>query len=273
MFRATTARSARRGLPRLTLDDDVRPLDADQVPGVGFVAAARRGCGAGLHQNGRVVECRDDGVVSSCAAWPTWKCPERIMSTRHFVNAVIAISALPTRLPVPLARQVERMMRDDDARDVRSDAGEPSARSLNLHPVDVPIFPGQRAGGAHPLNGDLVVGVERLHVAADVLAVFLERRQPSAHDVVQRHIVVARDDDLRKRQAVEKGAGGGELQPARPLREIAGDHHDIGPCLQQSLAQRRQDESVDAPEVQIGNVGDGAHGSGVLSFPRRHNDT
>ena len=90
-------------------------------------------------------------------------------------------------------------------------------------------------------------------------AVLAERAEEAFPDPVQRHVVVARHDDLRLRQAVEKGARLLELRlRARWVRSpetTTRSGVDVGDQREQRLEQL----GVDAAEVQVGEVDEGSH--------------
>jgi 2-phosphosulfolactate phosphatase len=50
--------------------------------------------------------------------------------------------------------------------------------------------------------------------------------------------MVARNDDDRRRQFLDEGAGSGKLPPAAALRQVAGDDGQIGPVLCEAGKQK-----------------------------------
>ena len=71
--------------------------------------------------------------------------------------------------------------------------------------------------------------------------------------------MVARHDQLRRRETPQVIGGRSVLLLARPLREIAADHQQRGRALGQVLDQSLDHRAVGAPEVDVGDVGDGPH--------------
>jgi hypothetical protein len=100
--------------------------------------------------------------------------------------------------------QVEGVVGDDDLRHLVAERTQPFAYLPDLLLVDASVLDGQGAGGVDPEDGHLVVRVERFEVVGDVTAVLVERLEEAREDVVERDVVVARHDDLRRRQRVQK---------------------------------------------------------------------
>jgi hypothetical protein len=73
--------------------------------------------------------------------------------------------------------------------------------------------------------------------------------------------VIARNDDLGPRKRVEIGARFAKLARFRPLRQVTRNHHYIGLEFPHGPSQRLEHGGIDAAEMQIGEVGDGAHDS------------
>jgi hypothetical protein len=71
--------------------------------------------------------------------------------------------------------------------------------------------------------------------------------------------VVAGDDERPEGQRIEKGACFDELAAERALGEIARDRHQIGRGRADRLNERREQPPVEAAEVQVGKMNDGAH--------------
>ena len=77
--------------------------------------------------------------------------------------------------------------------------------------------------------------------------------------------MIAGHDDLGRRQIVEKLARVREFAPARPLREIAADGHDIGFGGLDRGDQGGQDGAIQATEMQIGKMSDPAQRAPLLA--------
>ena len=82
--------------------------------------------------------------------------------------------------------------------------------------------------------------------------------------------MIAGHDDLRPGQRIQKAPRFPELRRFRTLGEIAGDHDEMGLQRLDRAAQRIEQRAIDAPEVQVGEVDEGAHRVSPLAFAARH---
>ena len=96
-------------------------------------------------------------------------------------------------------------------------------------------------------------------IGGDVAAVPAERIEKPGRDVEQRHVVIAGNDELRERQRIEECARLLKLPASGALREVAGNGDEIRLDGRDALDERRDDPLVEAAEVQIGEVDEGAH--------------
>src|SRR6185369_17567973 len=87
--------------------------------------------------------------------------------------------------------------------------------------VDAAALERQRARGVDAEHRDLAVDVRRLEVALHDPLVLAERTEEALPDAVERNVVVAGDDDARRRDAREKVARLLELGLPRALRQVA----------------------------------------------------
>ena len=135
-----------------------------------------------------------------------------------------------------------------------------AAAAVDLLHVQPPASAGnQPARAVQSDHRDFVVDVRRLEVGTDPAAISAEWIEKPRGDVEQRHVVIARHDDLRERQAAEKRRRLLELPPPRALRQIARHRNQIGMDRRDAFHQRRDDALVEAAEVQIGEMNDRAH--------------
>ena len=88
----------------------------------------------------------------------------------------------------------------------------------------------------------------------------VQRAREARHDIPERHIMVAGDDQHRAGQAIEEGSRGAELARTRALREIAAHRDEARRARPQLGEERLRDRRVLLPEVQVRDVGYGAHG-------------
>jgi len=153
---------------------------------------------------------------------------------------------------------VERMMSDDNVRDVAGIGLQPRAGCRHLAAIDASVLEGERSSGVDAQYGDLAVGEAGLQVMADVAPIIGKRSQLSGNDVIERHIMIAGHDDFREGQRIEEIAGLAKLMAPCPLREIPGNNDDIGLGGKDAQDQRGQDIGVQSPEMQIGKMDDGA---------------
>src|SRR5436190_17206837 len=160
-------------------------------------------------------------------------------------------------------------MGNDDLQHRLGERLEAALDRRHLLLVDAPVLERERARGVDADDRDLVVDERRLEVGLDDATVLAERAEKALPDAVQRHVVIARNDDLRARQAIEKGACVLELALAGALREVARDDDDIGLRVAHGREQRLDQLGVDAAEVKVGEVNEGSHGRAFLSRTRR----
>ena len=65
-----------------------------------------------------------------------------------------------------------------------------------------------------------------------------------------------------------KLAGLGELAPARPLRQIAGNRHELGSDASDRREQRLDEPRIETAEMQVREVDNRAHGSAPGTITR-----
>ena len=148
-------------------------------------------------------------------------------------------------------RQIEGVMGDHDARAIFAARFQPRAAPGHLPRVDAAILECERARGVDAHDRDFVIGVKRLEVLADVPLVIPERFHGAGVHVVQRHVVIARDNNLRRRQSIQKSPRFLKLALFGALRKIAGNHHNVGPGFGDGGDQSLHDGGIDAAEVRI----------------------
>ena len=97
----------------------------------------------------------------------------------------------------------------------------------------------------------VAVGPDRLEVGGNDAPVAAERVEGSCDHVEQRHVVVTRHDEARRRQPVDEGASLAELRPAGALSEIAGDRDNVRRQRPDGIVQGTDHARIGAPEVQV----------------------
>jgi len=163
-----------------------------------------------------------------------------------------------------LVGQVEGVVGDDDLGHRFGERIEVAMDRRQLLLVDPSVLKRQRARRVDADDGDLGVDERRLEVGVDQAAVLAERAEEALPDSIERHVVVAGDDDLRFRQAVEIALGRLELARLRALRQVARDDDEVGAGGTDRREQRLEDGLVGAAEVQVGKVGEGSHWRGSI---------
>ena len=151
------------------------------------------------------------------------------------------------------------MMRDDDARQTGRQTAQAFPQGIDLLVADAAILERQGAGRVDAQHGDFLVHVLGRQIVRHMAPVLHQRRQEAGKDVVEGHVMVARHDDLRPRQAVEKVTCLLELGAAGALREVARDHHHVRFQPLDERAQGCQQVRVDPAEMQVGQMHDGTH--------------
>ena len=153
---------------------------------------------------------------------------------------------------VEMLGQVKWMVRDDDARQTGRQTAQAFTQDIDLLVADAAILERQGAGRVDAQHGDFLVHVFGRQIVRHMAPVFHQRRQKAGKDVIQGHVMVARHDDLRPRQAVEKNPRLLELGAAGALREVAGNDDDVRFKALDQRAQGRQQGRIDPAKMQIG---------------------
>ena len=92
------------------------------------------------------------------------------------------------------------------------------------------MLSGQPTHGAYPEDRDLSIRVQvvRQTRRCGQTVIFCQRREQATDHVVERNVVVAWHDQLRRRDLIEKPARRDEFAGSRALREIAADRNQMG---------------------------------------------
>src|SRR5919197_1597288 len=220
--------------------------NAQQVERIGFRARSRRRRRPRLHH-----ERGKSG--DAIRGMPDARCVQ--MARKQHVDAAIR----------ELLERHERMVRYNHRHDLAARSVDLLAHVRNLLLAHAAPFEDERARGIYAEDGDLLVDELGRKLGADIAPVSRQRKKKPPDDIVKRHVVIARDDELRLRQPVEVGARLAKMPRARAPREIARNDEEMRRELHELARQRLEHAGCDAPEMQIRNVRDPPHGTMTLS--------
>src|SRR3977135_2991711 len=102
-------------------------------------------------------------------------------------------------------------MRNDHLRNAVREDAEALLRAVDLRCVYTTVFERQRARRIDAQDGNFIVNEPRLQVVSDISAIPGERSHESRDCVIERDIMVARNNYLRHWQPVQERAGCLEL--------------------------------------------------------------
>ena len=165
------------------------------------------------------------------------------------------------------------MMSDNDFYVCRQYGRESGAQFFELLAIDPPILARKSTGRVNARDSNLIVDIERLEVLGNEATEFVEHpKQPGEH-IVQRHIVIAGDNDFGKWDRIQKIARFQKLLGMGPLRQVARDRHQVGLDPSDKIEQRTDDNRIGPAKVQIGKMDHDTHkwsvGTITLSAPGR----
>ena len=183
-------------VPGEALDGNGGPIDLNDIEGVEFATGPGGGGGAGVDDERRMA---GDFVAGAAFAGMT----EMQMAGKNEIHAAarktghgqVGSSDQPVKLTG--SRQIEGMVGNYETRATRAARFEPGATVGDLPAVDAATLKGERPGGIDADDGDFVIGVEGFKVGGDVALVVAKGLHGARENVVQRHVVIARDDNLR----------------------------------------------------------------------------
>ncbi len=116
--------------------------------------------------------------------------------------------------------------------------------------IDAAVLESERARGVDAEHGDLVVDEYGFELVANEATVLFERAEAALPDAMERHVVVAGNDETRRRKAIEKGSCGLEFRGLGALAEVARDDHQIGPERRHRRQQGLDDGRVVRPKCR-----------------------
>ena len=144
---------------------------------------------------------------------------------------------------------------------MRRQGTQPPSKVVDLGQGDAPVLPGVGTGGVHPQDRHRVRREEGIHVLVDVAPEAGERTGEARHEVEERDVVIAGDDQLGKWDAIQEEPCGHELLPPCPLRQVAAHRHQRGFDRHEVFEEALYDLGALGPEMEIGDVREGGHGS------------
>ena len=156
-------------------------------------------------------------------------------------------------------------MRHHDPLDAVGQREELRFQPQHLLLIDAAAFERQSAGRVDAGNRKLGIHEPGLQVVANVLPVDLKPASKPGVDVVERDVVIARHNDLRRRERPQEGTGSFELTRPGALREVARYDNDVGPGLMNRVNQLLDDSVIGPAEVEVGEMD---YGSDATSFLR-----
>jgi hypothetical protein len=148
--------------------------------------------------------------------------------------------------------QIEGMVRHHNLDRLRRRRAEQCGRALHLASVQAAAAAEwDRARAVEASHDHFFIDKDRFEIALDMPAVRRERAQESRREVVERHVVVAGDDELLKWQLLKKSPRLLELPPPGALRQVARDRDEMRRNRADGSNQRRHELRIDAPEMQV----------------------
>ncbi len=183
-------------IPGEELDGDGGAIHLKDIEGIEFAASAGGGGGSGVDDEcgvarNFVTRCAFAGMANMQMAGED----EIDTAVRKASHGHVCASDQAVKLVG--SRQIEGMVGYDDARAILAAGFEPRATASDLQPVDAATLKGERAGGIDADDSDFLIGVEGFEVLGDVALVIPKRFQGAGENVVQGHVVIAGDDNLR----------------------------------------------------------------------------
>jgi len=151
-------------------------------------------------------------------------------------------------------QQIERMMRYHDVLDAIGKPAELSFHPQHLPLIDTPAFDDEPPGRIDAGNCHFIVEIEGLQVVRNILLIDVETASKPCVDVVQRHVMISRDDDLRCRKCPQERTGSVELTWPGTLRKVARDGYYVRLDLANGMNKLLDDSVIGSTEVYIGEM-------------------
>lgn len=190
---------------------------------------------------------------------------EEQINAEGFKDLQGARSAVDNRVGGGAFWRNEGVMGNQDFQCVKFGLREDSANLGELRCGDIAIFPeaveggGDGAGGVDAENEDFIIGVDGPEVVGDKFFVSAQGGGEAAKDVPEGDVVIAGDDELRGGKLLEEVGGLAVLANAGALGEVARADKHVEFMGVKIGEQGLGDCVIHAAEMQVRNVGDGAH--------------
>jgi hypothetical protein len=131
--------------------------------------------------------------------------------------------------------------------------------AFELFSGDTTSFNRQRACGVDAKNSDLFVNKRRLKIIGDITAVAVERSQEASKGIMEGDVVVARDNNLRRREGIQESPRFFELLSAGSLCQVTRNHHKIRLDPANGFDKRVDHCIVNATEMDVGKMSEYSH--------------
>ena len=175
-------------VPGEALDGNGGAIDLNDIEGVEFAATAGGGGCTGMDdERGMAGDFVTRGAFAGTADM-------QMAGARKTGHGHVRSSDQTVKLAG--SRQIEGMVGDNETRAMLAARFEPGATAGDLPAVDAATLKGERPGGIDADDGDFVIGVEGLKVGGDVALVVAKGFQGAGENVLQGHVVIARNDNL-----------------------------------------------------------------------------
>jgi hypothetical protein len=157
------------------------------------------------------------------------------MSAHHEIGTGFAPGARSAGMPAQqvrflgAARHVDRVMRHHDSQLASRTRSEALRDALDLARRDFAVLVPVRPRRVDAEHHEVVRLVGRFEVGAEDTRIRAVGPEHARHEVEERDVVVAGNGDQRRgRQPLDQPARGIELGAFRALRDIPGEHYQIG---------------------------------------------
>jgi len=153
----------------------------------------------------------------------------------------------------------EVMVQHEHPKGLRPDVLEGGTENLPVPRPNPPSLYGGAEGTGEPLHGHIVGHKGRRQVGGDVSLVAPEGRRQASHWTPPGiHVMIPRNDENRRRYAIEHRPRGLKFRVPGPLCQVAAEHHKINRSPIHFVNQGIHNAGVgNTPEMQIRQVGEG----------------
>ena len=160
---------------------------------------------------------------------------------------------------VPCAQHGHGLVHHHDPQLPWARVGQALFHALDLLCGDFTVGVAIPARGVHAHDHELGRHVHGLEIVAERGAVMRIGPHKAGGEVEERDIVIARDGHERRAQPVDECARSAKLAATRALRDVAGEHHEIGPLARGEGHERFHHRRLLGAEVRVGDLQQHAH--------------